>query len=615
MRKLDSVKSSIICLLKFFGKRFQKADGMASSSFLIEKTLLRNLLLSSTIAVLFSVFSFKACSLVFGYQIGFGQFLALVLLSVLVGCLVSTLVSIKIIDGIRETFVLLTNTQMQNKTLPLFLLDDEINNLYQHVQHTHKMAIENAKMASIGQLASQLAHDIRSPLAALDVAVSQLGNLPEENRILIRRAVQRIHDIANDLLHKRKSGVVLNSGSAETTLNVSSDDNKSVQLLSGVVEALISEKRLQFRSRIGIEIEGQIDQDAHGMFATIQLTEFKRVLSNLINNAVEALGESGRVFVKLHRQEKNAVIEISDNGKGIPPEILPKLMQQGETHGKQGGSGLGLYHARTSVESWGGSVKLDSVVDQGTTVKVSLPLQEPPDWFVPEIKIDSGSTVVVIDDDNSIHEIWRQRFEPLVKKGEITLRHFSSPDEFETWCGRGDGGDLYLCDYEFLNHKKNGVDLIRGLGINRKSILVTSRFEEDHVRKGCHELGVQLIPKTLAGFVPITMDVPPLSPVDAILIDDDDLVHMNWKMKAKISRKQIKTFTHPDSFYSELQNISKDTPIYVDSSLSDSIKGEDVAKKLSEAGFDNLFLATGYDKSNFPPMPWLRDIVGKNPPW
>ena len=66
-------------------------------------------------------------------------------------------------------------------------------------------------------------------------------------------------------------------------------------------------------------------------------------------------------------------LAIKDSGRGIPSEVLPKLMRKGETYHKEGGTGLGLYHAKSSVESWGGTIELFSEVGQGTEVRVSLP--------------------------------------------------------------------------------------------------------------------------------------------------------------------------------------------------------------------------------------------------
>ena len=60
--------------------------------------------------------------------------------------------------------------------------------------------------------------------------------------------------------------------------------------------------------------------------------------------------------------------------------------------------------------------------------------------------------------------------------------------------------------------------------------------------------------------------------------------------------------------------LPKDTPIFVDSSLRDGVKGEEVSRQLYEQGFTELYLATGYDPSQFGPLPWIRAIRGKSPP-
>jgi nitrogen-specific signal transduction histidine kinase len=489
------------------------------------------------------------------------------------------------------------------------------------VEQHHEQKLENERLQDEQtkfKLAQQVAHDIRSPLAALDVVVNQTNELPEENRLLIRRAVQRIRDIANDLSQKKQVATKESNSSVQ-------NEETSVQLLSGLIDMLVSEKRLQYRDRIGIEIENHLDESSYGLFAPIQHVEFKRVLSNLINNAVEALGDNGRVEVKLSGGER-INIRISDNGKGIPSEILPKLMQRGETHGKTGGSGLGLYHARTTVEKWGGSVAIESTIGKGTTITITLPKAESPSWFVEKISFATNSLIVVIDDDASIHQIWRNRFESYVNSGLAKLIHFSSPAEVISWHQNKSHHDAicYLCDYEFLNHDKTGLDIIRELNIAKESVLVTSRFEEDRVRFKCETLGVRMIPKNLAGFVPIcrasnlteqSTEKKPSTSIDAVLIDDDDLVHMNWKMAAKRQNKIVRVYSGSEEFWKEATALPKDTPIYVDSNLGDGIKGEDLTWMMGKKGFSNLHLATGYEASQFDKMPWLKGIVGKNPPW
>lgn len=499
------------------------------------------------------------------------------------------------------------------------------------------------RFISLDKLSAQVAHDIRSPLAALDMVVKQTSELPEENRLLVRRAVQRIRDIANELSRKKQADSCVLSGTT-----AEGRDDQIVQLLSGLVDIIVSEKRLQYRDQISVQIESDLGESAYGLFGFIQPVEFKRVLSNLINNAVEALNGNGCVVVRLSGGE-NVTLSVTDNGKGIPADILPKLMQRGETHGKSGGSGLGLYHARTSVEKWGGKMKIDSAPGRGTTTTLTLPKSQSPAWFVAELVVQEHGAVVIIDDDDSIHQIWKQRFDKYRVQHHLTLFHFSSPEEFLSWQHEHPARKkrLYLCDYEFLNHKKTGLDIIEEMKIAQLSVLVTSRFEEPDVSEGCQRIGVRLIPKNLAGFVPMSIsssasdqsqeqkktdrpdhthvntnpkvsfahDVKNHSAPDAILIDDDDLVHINWKMTAKRKNKILRTYTCPEPFWKEASLLPKNTPIYVDSNLAEGMKGEDVAWLMGKKGFNNLYLATGTNPDEFSNMPWLKGIIGKDPPW
>src|SRR5262249_26315782 len=141
---------------------------------------------------------------------------------------------------------------------------------------------------------------------------------------------------------------------------------------------------------------------------------------------------------------------------------------------------------------------------------------------------------------------------------------------------------LFLVDFEFLGFDIVGLDIIENLGIQSRSILVTSHYEEMKLRIRCEHLGVQLIPKGMAGFVPITIEIK--KKVDAILIDDDILVHLCWKMIAKEKQKVLALFTTSDDFMNEVASFTKDVPIYIDVSLANGIRGEEIAKKIFNMG-------------------------------
>ena len=350
----------------------------------------------------------------------------------------------------------------------------------------------------LGEIAQQTAHDIRSPLAALTMTLDMVSDtLPEKIRLMMRNSISRIRDITNNLTDNTKLT------SLSTHFNRPSEE-RPVYLLSSLIETLISEKRMRFRSKIGVGIEAALGADSYGIFAKVNLAEFKRVLSNLINNAAEALKDSGNVVVSLLREDNNAVILVADNGTGIAPDILKKLGQLGETYDKTGGSGLGLYHARTTLESWGGSFQINSTVGIGTTLCLKIPLEKVPTWFVEELRLTARQIVVALDDDTSIHQIWQSRLGGMC----VELVSLSTPEQLKQWVVEhltSLDHTLFLMDYELLGFRETGFQLIQELKLQKSSILVTSRFEDLKIVTSCESEGIRLIPKGMAPFVPINM--------------------------------------------------------------------------------------------------------------
>ncbi len=364
--------------------------------------------------------------------------------------------------------------------------------------------IEAERKGVLFTMATQVAHDIRSPLAALQALDPELTALPQRSRLILKSAVSRIQDIANHLITKNRSNTDLTAVSAP-------DSSKSkiqyVSWLPGLIDSLMTEKRLEHQTHTHIKIESIIDADAHSVFTQSDPATLKRILSNLINNAVESFADSKQassIKVSLTADPSNpasvAQITIQDNGRGIPPEILPKLTERGATYGKSEGSGLGLWHARTTLESWGGSLQIESHPGKGTQVRLSIPRSPTPSWFVSEIEVQSDTQVVIFDDDESIHQVWNSRFAPTQPIHFYTpgpLTDYVTSPEFQI------EKHLFLVDYEIQGYSQNGIELITGLGIQSRSILVTSHHEDPQVTEACLRHEIRLLPKNLAGWVPI----------------------------------------------------------------------------------------------------------------
>lgn len=102
---------------------------------------------------------------------------------------------------------------------------------------------------------------------------------------------------------------------------------------------------------------------------------------------------------------------------------------------------------------------------------------------------------------------------------------------------------------------------------------------------------------------------------DAVLIDDDHLVHTVWKVAASTNGKTLDAFSTPREFLAIVGRLDKSSPIYADSKLGEGVRGEEFAKDLHAQGFRNLYLATGRQSESLPPMPWIKEVVGKKAPW
>ena len=200
------------------------------------------------------------------------------------------------------------------------------------------------------------------------------------------------------------------------------------------------------------------------------------------------------------------------------------------------------------------------------------------------------------------------------------FQHFSTVKEITEWSESRTGESspvLYLIDFQLIGQEKNGLEIIESLAIEENAILVTSRDEDRKIVEKCLHLGVRLIPKSLAAFVPIdVMQVDgPDREIDLVLIDDDPITHLNWRNAAKQAGKRLKGFWRPEVFFKIAGNLNRSIPIYIDSELGDSVKGELVAKEISAMGFEHIILTTGHASGKFRDMPWLKAVMAKEPPW
>ena len=407
-----------------------------------------------------------------------------------------------------------TSVNHRSTLFKFFSKIDEVDTIikeYLKIREKNDLLAQNnqqqEQFVALAQLSAQVSHDIRSPLAALEMISSSLNELPEEKRLITRNSINRIRDIANSLLDKNRASLSNGEQMIYSKSEFMESGNFSTMLLNPLIDLMVTEKRQQCRNQVGVMIDFSQNAETYGAFVRVKPLEFQRVLSNLINNSIDSFQDKGGlVEVVLSATSDGRVeIKIKDNGCGIPSHVLSQIGKRGITFGKKNGNGLGIHHALSTIENFGGEFKIESNLNQGTIVSITLNKEESAPWFVPVIKFQKKQTVVIFDDDQSIHQIWSERLDELKNSAQLRIHHFSSAEDFRHFYRHNYAEldtALFLMDYEIIGSSESGLDLIEMLNIQNQSILVTSRYEEKSIRDRCELNGVKLIPKLMSAFVP-----------------------------------------------------------------------------------------------------------------
>jgi signal transduction histidine kinase len=464
---------------------------------------------------------------------------------------------------------------------------------------------ETQTVRARAELAHQVAHDIRSPLIALEILLEENLNLPKDQLILVRSATTRIKDIANELISRE-------------FLRKDADQSKmkpAPQLMALLIDSILTEKRIQYKGCSGLNLNSTHDLSSAFSFAEVNPIEFKRVISNLINNSVEAM-DGGHVDVTSTAKENHLYVTISDNGRGIPKCALSELGKKGYSYGKSGsgaGSGLGLYHAKQAVLAWGGDLEIKSEIGIGTKVTIKLPLSREPSWLCGNITIQKGSRVIIVDDENSASLAWKH----LLQNSDFELIPFSNANSFREWFQQQTTveDDLFIFDYDL--NETLGTQLIKEFSLEKASLLATSKFNDPVVLEEVTALGIRLIPKEMIRFLQIRISgISPYESDRTVLLDDEISNQLAWKLAAKKVGVRLECFGTSQELFNNLSEISLNSTFYIDFSLGEALpNGLEVIQQLHNRGYRNLYLSTGYEKESFSNVHFLCGTIGKMPPW
>jgi two-component system NtrC family sensor kinase len=240
-----------------------------------------------------------------------------------------------------------------------------INIMSEELKNRQEEIIQSKKLASLGILTAGVAHELTNPLNNISMVaqnfIEMYDSLSRDQRIglmdKVEEETKRIEGIVRNLLDFAKPKVAdLKEADINNTIR------KAVKLMQNTLD--IS----------NIELNLSLDPSIQHVF--IDEPQIQQVLVNLIVNAIQAMSPGGKLFIKTRACESKSavIIEVGDNGKGIPPEFLPHIFDPFFSTKGVGGTGLGMSISYGIIKNHKGNIKVESTVDVGTTFTIELPV-------------------------------------------------------------------------------------------------------------------------------------------------------------------------------------------------------------------------------------------------
>jgi signal transduction histidine kinase/CheY-like chemotaxis protein/tetratricopeptide (TPR) repeat protein len=273
---------------------------------------------------------------------------------------------------------------------------------YAELRTMQERLVRSERLRVLGEVSSGVAHEFNNLLTAILARVQLMGlasHDPEQKAHLqlLEKAAMDAAGVVRRLQtfsrHERTGKFVV--------VDVAEVCNDAVEFL----RPLWSTRRRHGRPPVTVRLSCQ-----PGLRVMGNPTELREVLTNLIKNSLDALGEKGGQ-IQVHASSPSSgivTLRVGDDGPGIPPENLSRLFTPFFTTKGEGGTGLGLCLSQRLVEQHGGDLKLESGAQAGTVATITLPQQVPsargaiPTPLAPQAAQGHGIAVLVVDDDAEV---------------------------------------------------------------------------------------------------------------------------------------------------------------------------------------------------------------------
>lgn len=238
---------------------------------------------------------------------------------------------------------------------------------YQNLSEAQERVLQSERLATVGKLAAEVAHEIRNPLGSISLNLELLEDEIEAGTAThsgetvslvgaIKLELERLAEITDDYLRLARVP----------------EPKLAYESVGAVLESLCDLLRGEVIER-AVEIKLQIEPGLPRVL--VDRKQLKQALLNILRNAFDAMPSGGPVSISARRADGHVEIAIADQGHGIPPEHLQQIFEPFFTT-KATGTGLGLAIAKDIVQGHGGSIDCSSHTGRGTVMTIRIPCGE-----------------------------------------------------------------------------------------------------------------------------------------------------------------------------------------------------------------------------------------------
>jgi len=322
------------------------------------------------------------------------------------------------IDGVSSAEVGFLQVLSEQVSLAAYQIKlyQELQKAYNDLRQTQQQVIQQERLRALGQMASGVAHDFNNALASIlgfsEILLMRPDNLDDKEKTT--RYLQIINTSAKDAANvvSRLREFYRHRGPDEAFL--SANLNQLIEQAILLTQPRWKDQALSNGMTITIETNLQPIP-----LLTCNAAELREVLTNLIFNAVDAIGEkrkgqlaiqsaSETITIRTRRENGRVVLEVSDTGIGMTEEVRQRCLEPFFSTKGERGTGLGLSMVFGITQRHGGTIDIESEVGRGTTVIISLPVRTEQQLTASsqEAKVPSRSLhVLVVDDEPLVREL------------------------------------------------------------------------------------------------------------------------------------------------------------------------------------------------------------------